>query len=110
MEPMRKSRESAKKAETADLPGRSDRIRLYAETKLGSIYHGDSLLLLEKHIAPESVDLLVTSPPFGLVRKKEYGNVDAHEYLEWFKAFGKTFRRVLKPNGSRVMDIAGAWI
>jgi len=45
----------------------------------------------------ESVDLIVTSPPFGLVRKKDYGNVESHEYVEWFKPFGRGFRRVLKP-------------
>jgi len=52
----------------------------------------------------------MTSPPFGLVRKKTYGNADAHEYLEWFKPFGKQFRRVLKDSGSLVIDIGGAWI
>ena len=45
-----------------------------------------------------SVDLIVTSPPFGLVRKKKYGNVDAHEYLEWFKPFGREFRFILAPS------------
>jgi len=45
-----------------------------------------------------------------LVRKKVYGNVDANEYLEWFRPFGEAFKRVLKPNGSLVIDIGGAWI
>ncbi len=52
----------------------------------------------------------MTSPPFGLVRKKDYGNVDADQYVEWFKPFGKLFRDVLKPSGSLVIDIGGAWI
>lgn len=56
------------------------------------------------------MDLIVTSPPFGLVRKKVYGNVDAHEYLEWFRPFGEAFKRALRPNGSLVIDIGGAWI
>lgn len=59
---------------------------------------------------PGSVDLIMTSPPFGLVRKKEYGNADAHEYLDWFKPFAGQFRRVLKERGSLVIDIGGAWI
>jgi site-specific DNA-methyltransferase (cytosine-N4-specific) len=56
-----------------------------------------------------SVDLIVTSPPFGLLRKKDYGNVSADSYVEWFKPFAKAFRRALKGNGSFVIDIGGAW-
>ena len=52
-------------------------------TDLGSIYLGDSMDVLPT-IESESVDLIMTSPPFGLVRKKEYGNVNADEYIEWF--------------------------
>jgi DNA modification methylase len=81
----------------------------YHKTKYGAMLLGDSL----EHLAtqqPRSVDLIVTSPPFGLVRKKDYGNVESHEYIEWFKPFGKEFKRVLKPSGSLVIDIGGAWI
>jgi site-specific DNA-methyltransferase (cytosine-N4-specific) len=52
----------------------------------------------------------MTSPPFGLVRKKDYGNVDADKYVEWFKPFADLFRQILKPTGSLVIDIGGAWI
>ena len=52
----------------------------------------------------------MTSPPFGLVRKKNYGNVDAIDYVEWFRPFGEAFKRVLKDNGSLVVDIGGSWI
>jgi site-specific DNA-methyltransferase (cytosine-N4-specific) len=84
--------------------------RQYLKTKRGIIFHGDSLNLLRDHIDPASVDLIVTSPPFGLVRKKDYGNADADDYLDWFRPFGEAFRRVLKPAGSLVIDIGGAWI
>jgi site-specific DNA-methyltransferase (cytosine-N4-specific) len=70
---------------------------------------GDSLQLLKENIDPQSIDLIVTSPPFGLVRKKDYGNVDAGQYVEWFRPFGEAFRHVLKPNGSLIIDIGGAW-
>lgn len=83
--------------------------RLFHKTRHGQIFHGDSLGYLASCKA-ESVDLIMTSPPFGLVRKKEYGNVDAGEYVEWFKKFGAEFKRVLKPSGSLVIDIGGAWI
>lgn len=81
----------------------------YFETSLGGAYLGDSLEILKK-VKSQSVDLIVTSPPFGLVRKKEYGNVDADKYLEWFEPFGELFKKILKPTGSLVIDIGGSWI
>ena len=75
----------------------------------GVAYWADSVNLMECLIDSETVDLIVTSPPFGLVRKKEYGNADADEYLEWFRPFAEQFSRVLKPQGSLVIDIGGSW-
>ncbi len=83
-------------------------INIYFSTKKGQILLADSLDILRSE-KTSSVDLIMTSPPFGLVRKKEYGNVDADEYVEWFKLFAKEFRRVLKDTGSFVLDIGGAW-
>ena len=82
--------------------------RIY-HTQLGEIVQGDSLEVLPERIPDASVDLIVTSPPFGLIRKKEYGNVDAPDYVAWFRPFGKEFLRILKPSGSFVIDIGGAW-
>ncbi|MFH0777719.1 MAG: site-specific DNA-methyltransferase [Candidatus Eisenbacteria bacterium] len=63
-----------------------------------------------KRLCPDaSVDLIMTSPPFGLVRKKDYGNEDADDYVAWFEQFAEQFVRVLKPRGSLVIDIGGAW-
>lgn len=81
----------------------------YWRSRLGRMMHGDSLHLLQKAIRPASVDLIVTSPPFGLVKKKAYGNVPSAEYLEWFRPFAAGMKRVLKPNGSLVIDIGPAW-
>lgn len=86
----------------------SERIRPFFETQLGQVYWGDSRIVM-KQIPDESVDLIVTSPPFGLVRKKEYGNEDADDYVRWFKPFAQEFKRILKPQGSLVIDIGGAW-
>lgn len=81
----------------------------FHKTKHGVMYNGDSLDYLF-HKAPEkSVDLIMTSPPFGLVRKKSYGNEDAHAYCDWFRPFAEGFHRVLKDTGSLVIDIGGAW-
>lgn len=74
----------------------------------GAAYHGDSRELLEE-LPDESIDLVVTSPPFALNRKKEYGNKDADDYNEWFMEFAERVNRVLKPDGSFVVDIGGGW-
>lgn len=81
----------------------------YYTTQLGSAYLGNSLELMAE-LPDESVDLICTSPPFALVRKKEYGNVDAHKYVEWFKTFALELYRILKPQGSLVIDIGGTWL
>ncbi len=86
--------------------------RLVRRMQNGQIYCGDSLQVLNNRdiVQPGSVNLIMTSPPFGLVRKKEYGNVDADQYLEWFRPFAEAFYNVLADNGSLVIDIGGAWI
>ena len=82
---------------------------LQHQTNLGSIYWGDSRAYLFDERREKSVDLIMTSPPFGLVRKKDYGNEDANLYCEWFRPFAAGFDRVLKDTGSLVIDIGGAW-
>lgn len=82
---------------------------LFFRTKRGRIYHGDSRGLLTSTIKQGSVDLIVTSPPFGLVRKKAYGNAPADRYLEWFRPFASAMRKALRENGSLVIDIGPAW-
>ena len=78
----------------------SEPLRLFHKTSRGEIFCGDSLTLFRDKIGDHSVDLIMTSPPFGLVRKKDYGNADAHKYLEWFRPFADAFKRALKPRGS----------
>lgn len=78
------------------------------ETEKGRAYCGDSLDIL-KNFSDNSIDLIVTSPPFALQRKKEYGNKEQHEYVEWLAQFGKLIFQKLKPEGSFVIDIGGAY-
>lgn len=77
-------------------------------TKKGQAYVGDSLDLL-KEIPDNSIDLVMTSPPFALRRQKTYGNVEETEYVEWITPFGKEVFRVLKESGSFVLDLGGAY-
>jgi DNA modification methylase len=81
----------------------------YYSTQRGAALLGDSMLML-KALPSASVDLVVTSPPFALTRKKEYGNEPVERYLEWFTPFCLEIKRVLKPTGSFVLDIGGVWI
>ncbi len=78
-------------------------------TPYGSQVCGDSIGLLER-MELESVDLIVTSPPFALLRAKKYGNEDQASYVEWLAAFGSAAKRVLKPTGSLVIDLGGAYV
>ena len=88
---------------------RAFKARVRYKTKLGAAYHGDALELLTA-LPDESVQAIITSPPFALKRKKKYGNPTEDKYLDWFLAFAPHFRRVLKEDGSLVIDIGGAWM
>lgn len=78
-------------------------------TSLGMAFHGDSLDLMQR-LPDECIDVIVTSPPFALRRKKSYGNPPEHEYVEWFMAFASEFKRLLRDDGSLVIEIGGAWL
>lgn len=77
--------------------------------KSGAAYLGDSINLL-KQIDDSSVNLILTSPPFALTRKKEYGNESAETYVNWFLSFATEFKRVLTNDGSLVVDLGGAYL
>ena len=55
------------------------------------------------------VDLIITSPPFPLVRKKAYGNETGGAYLRWIESLAPRLVKLLKPTGSIVMEIGNAW-
>jgi site-specific DNA-methyltransferase (cytosine-N4-specific) len=90
------------------MPRLFDRFEWFFEGQHGRIFQGDSFHLIS-NLNAASVDLFVTSPPFGLVREKEYGNVQADSYLDWFRPFATEMHRVLKDTGSLVIDIGGVW-
>ena len=75
----------------------------------GTAYAGDSLLGMRKHLKDESVALFMTSPPYALARAKEYGNQPESDYIEWFRSFAKVMWDKLKPDGSLVLDLGGAY-
>lgn len=77
-------------------------------TDLGAAFCGDSLELL-RALPEASVNLIFTSPPYALHFKKEYGNVEKAEYVNWFLGFAREFRRVLTDDGSFVLNIGGSY-
>jgi len=91
-----------------DLTSCFDEQQIVYHTTRGAQVAGDSRLLLEQ-LPDDSVDAIITSPPFALLRKKGYGNQDQHAYVQWLCEFGSAARRVLKPTGSLVIDLGGAY-
>lgn len=87
---------------------RTKTIPAYYTTR-GATFTGDSRELLEE-IPDGSVNLVITSPPFALQRQKEYGNLDQHEYIDWFLEFGRIVHRKLRDDGSFVVDFGGAYM
>ncbi|MDZ8135658.1 MAG: site-specific DNA-methyltransferase [Nostoc sp. DedQUE04] len=90
-------------------PAKKIIINPYYTQQNGAAYLGDSLKLI-KFIDDNSINLIITSPPFALTRKKEYGNETAEKYIEWFLPFAYEFKRVLADNGSFVLDLGGAYL
>jgi DNA modification methylase len=88
---------------------RASEPKTFLETKYGKVVHGDSLHVMAA-MKPNTVNLIVTSPPFALTRKKDYGNEQEEAYLLWFRDFADQFKRILRDDGSLVIDLGGAWL
>jgi len=68
------------------------------------VHQGDCLNIMAE-MPDDSVDLIVTSPPYAMKRKETYGGVPASEYVGWWMDRAKQMRRILKPTGSLVLNI-----
>lgn len=84
-------------------------LKPYYTQEYGAAYLGDGLELI-KSLNDCSINLILTSPPFALTRKKEYGNETAEKYVDWFLQFAYEFKRVLTSDGSFVVDLGGAYL
>jgi site-specific DNA-methyltransferase (cytosine-N4-specific) len=84
------------------------KFRVY-KTKNGLQLKGDCKEVLRFFPNEPIVDLIITSPPFALLRKKSYGNKDQDEYVKWFSNIAREAYRVLRPTGSLVVDLGGAY-
>lgn len=85
--------------------------KLYS-TDLGEYHIGNSKNILKSKIGQKlkgNVQLILTSPPFPLNKKKSYGNLNGDEYKKWFSNLAKTFSDLLKEDGSIVIELGNSW-
>ena len=56
-------------------------------------------------IPDDSVDLIITSPPYADRRKDHYQSVKSSDYIKWFSPIALELKRVLKPSGSFFLNL-----
>jgi len=78
------------------------------KTEFGALFCADALEFMS-HMADGAVDLVLTSPPYALHFKKEYGNANQKDYIAWLLPFAKEIKRIMKASGSFVLNLGGAW-
>jgi site-specific DNA-methyltransferase (cytosine-N4-specific) len=69
----------------------------------------DALRGPEIDLVRGKVNLIFTSPPFPLVRKKRYGNETGQQYLLWLESLAPSLCDLLAPAGSIVIEIGNSW-
>lgn len=72
--------------------------------KTNVVYNADCLGVL-RELPANSIDLVMTSPPYADSRKNTYGGIHPDKYVEWFMPVADQLMRVLKPTGSFVLNI-----
>lgn len=89
----------------------ADAVPLY-NTGLGNMYHGRCEEVLASDTVSSfrgKVQLILTSPPFPLNRKKRYGNFTGQGYLKWLKGLAPIFADFLTEDGSIAIEMGNAW-
>jgi site-specific DNA-methyltransferase (cytosine-N4-specific) len=87
-------------------------LRVGYHTQRGVMYAGTiESFLGSKRALPyhRKVQMIFTSPPFPLNRKKRYGNKSGHEYLEWLAGLASKLTKFLTKDGSIVIEMGNAW-
>jgi len=81
-------------------------------TKLGKFYIEDSIKFIASYFNEDlkgKVQLILTSPPFPLNNKKNYGNLTGEAYKNWFTSLAEVFSPLLTDDGSIVIELGNAW-
>jgi DNA modification methylase len=89
----------------------SRQVRPLFNTLVGELFFGkcEDVLKAHKKRLAGKVQLILTSPPFPLKRKKRYGNFTGSAYIEWLSKLAPTFAELLTDNGSIVLELGNAW-
>ena len=69
------------------------------------VMHGDCAEVMRERMPEDSVNLIVTSPPYADQRRNTYGGIHPDEYVEWWMPRAAEMKRVLRPDGSLVLNI-----
>jgi DNA modification methylase len=94
------------------LPDGGAAVEVAYQTGRGTMVHGrieDALVASPLREHNGKVNLIVTSPPFPLVRKKRYGNETGEAYLQWLESLASPLADLLTDDGSIVIEIGNAW-
>lgn len=87
-------------------------MRIAYTTDIGTFYHGtvEKVLNSDKLESYKGkVNLIFTSPPFPLNRKKKYGNLQGQDYIDWFAELAILFKDYLINDGSLVIELGNSW-
>jgi hypothetical protein len=87
------------------------RCRIAYKARRGVMYWGSAEQFFYRFAGRyrKKIQLILTSPPFPLNRKKAYGNLQGEAYIKWLASFAPLFKEVLTEDGSIVMEIGNAW-
>ena len=87
--------------------------KIIFKNKWGESHHGESLKVINSSSFQRKyrgkINLIFTSPPFSLIKKKKYGNEYGNNYIEWFKEFAKPLVNLLTEDGSIVIEMGNSW-
>lgn len=87
--------------------------KLAFQTPFGRMVLGKAEVLLQESWVKklrQKVNLVLTSPPFPLNRKKKYGNLVGTEYLDWLSSLAEPIRDMITEDGSIVLELGNAWV
>ena len=71
---------------------------------LNKVLEGDASVVL-RTLPTGCVDFIVTSPPYADKRRNTYGGIPSDKYVDWFLPISKELHRVLKKDGSFILNI-----
>ena len=74
---------------------------------VNTIYHGDALELLKdvRKFPDQTINLIITSPPYADKRKNSYKGIASDKYVEWFLPIAEQLKRILIDSGSFILNI-----